>query len=367
MADYIGLKNILKEFWSRIKPYFANYMKVTFSLNDGDDLNSITDNGRYQIDSKSVINAPTDFYQDGRINGFVDVQVYGDNVSQVIDIYQNGVYKTAGRKLSNTVWSDWNEIVAETSFIEETSDINQFFEDKTTWSGFLRWIGDDTVFEYYDITSDVGVPIKKTLTLKYSDLIYVNRIRKGTVYGPTLLYSMFIVETNKTNPIVNDSTITTDFSNGSDIYELVNDKKINIVSINDTGSAFPENGLLFIAYCTSYKTSMYSEVYYKASMILIGNSGTVWTKKIDTGNTQGSDWVENGYKIPETGIPKTDLSSDVQISLSKADTALQEHQDISGKLNLSGGTMTGALSATKGLKIPTSAPSSPSAGDIWIS
>ena len=37
------------------------------------------------------------------------------------------------------------------------------------------------------------------------------------------------------------------------------------------------------------------------------------------------------YSKPTGGIPKTDLASDVQTSLGKADTALQEHQDISGK------------------------------------
>ena len=39
----------------------------------------------------------------------------------------------------------------------------------------------------------------------------------------------------------------------------------------------------------------------------------------------------DGYIKPDSGIPKADLSNDVQTSLSKADTALQEHQDISGK------------------------------------
>lgn len=39
------------------------------------------------------------------------------------------------------------------------------------------------------------------------------------------------------------------------------------------------------------------------------------------------------YSKPSTGIPKTDLSSSIQTSLGKADTALQEHQDISGKAN----------------------------------
>ena len=37
------------------------------------------------------------------------------------------------------------------------------------------------------------------------------------------------------------------------------------------------------------------------------------------------------YSKPTSGIPKTDLSNEVQTSLGKADTALQEHQDISGK------------------------------------
>ena len=37
------------------------------------------------------------------------------------------------------------------------------------------------------------------------------------------------------------------------------------------------------------------------------------------------------YSKPSTGIPKTDLESAVQTSLGKAETALQSHQDISGK------------------------------------
>lgn len=45
------------------------------------------------------------------------------------------------------------------------------------------------------------------------------------------------------------------------------------------------------------------------------------------------------YSKPSTGIPKTDLASAVQTSLGKADTALQSHQDISGKQdNLVSGT-----------------------------
>ena len=39
------------------------------------------------------------------------------------------------------------------------------------------------------------------------------------------------------------------------------------------------------------------------------------------------------YSKPLTGIPKTDFASAVQASLDKADTALQSHQDISGKVD----------------------------------
>lgn len=39
------------------------------------------------------------------------------------------------------------------------------------------------------------------------------------------------------------------------------------------------------------------------------------------------------YTKPATGIPKSDLASGVQASLGKADTALQKHQDISGKVD----------------------------------
>ena len=46
------------------------------------------------------------------------------------------------------------------------------------------------------------------------------------------------------------------------------------------------------------------------------------------------------YSKPSGGIPKTDLASAVQTSLGKADTALQSHQDISGKVDYADGTKT---------------------------
>ena len=66
------------------------------------------------------------------------------------------------------------------------------------------------------------------------------------------------------------------------------------------------------------------------------------------------------YTKPSGGIPDTDLSSSVQTSLGKADTALQSHQDISGKANKSemsivDGTGSNADKTTITLKTGTSA------------
>lgn len=50
-------------------------------------------------------------------------------------------------------------------------------------------------------------------------------------------------------------------------------------------------------------------------------------------NTNIFAYADAKYTKPSGGIPKTDLASAVQTSLGKADTALQTHQDISGKAN----------------------------------
>ena len=50
-----------------------------------------------------------------------------------------------------------------------------------------------------------------------------------------------------------------------------------------------------------------------------GQTGTVVLDAEDVG----------AYELPSGGIPKTDLASDVQTSLGKADTALQQHQSLS--------------------------------------
>lgn len=66
-----------------------------------------------------------------------------------------------------------------------------------------------------------------------------------------------------------------------------------------------------------------------ASQIYDGN------KKQSEINEDISTEVGNKYTKPSGGIPAEDLSSDVQTSLSKANSAIQQHQDISGKADKS--------------------------------
>ena len=71
--------------------------------------------------------------------------------------------------------------------------------------------------------------------------------------------------------------------------------------------------------------------------------------------TISSEDVENWdskYKKPDTGIPGTDLDDEVQALLGKADTALQSHQDISGKVDtttkVNGHALSGDVTITAG-------------------
>jgi len=63
------------------------------------------------------------------------------------------------------------------------------------------------------------------------------------------------------------------------------------------------------------------------------------------------------YFKPSTGIPKTDLASDVQTSLGKADTALQQHQSLTGYA-------TESYVQTQIAAIPDELPSGGSTGDF---
>ena len=87
---------------------------------------------------------------------------------------------------------------------------------------------------------------------------------------------------------------------------------------------------------------LYQDVSYVAKQNIQGqppSNSTYWdalgVSGADMSNYYTKSQVDTAvnakYTKPQDGIPKLDLSSAVQTSLEKADSALQEHQDISGK------------------------------------
>lgn len=86
----------------------------------------------------------------------------------------------------------------------------------------------------------------------------------------------------------------------------------------------------------------YNDTSYVSKQDVIGElpTNTTYWDELGMGGADLSNYYTKSetdaaisvkYSKPSTGIPKTDLDSSVQTSLGKADSALQTHQDISGK------------------------------------
>ena len=88
----------------------------------------------------------------------------------------------------------------------------------------------------------------------------------------------------------------------------------------------------------------------KITQTLLDNWNAAYNHISDTvkhiTSSERTAW-NNKYAKPTNGIPKSDLASAVQASLGKADTALQAHQDISGKMDKANPTGTGSFSLNR--------------------
>ena len=103
--------------------------------------------------------------------------------------------------------------------------------------------------------------------------------------------------------------------NGS--FDNVN-KKIVLTLENGNTVDIPVGDLI-----AGLQTEITSQNKLASDLVDDTNSGNKFT------NTSEKQSWNAKYDKPSGGIPKTDLSSDVQTSLGKADSALQEHQDLS--------------------------------------
>lgn len=100
----------------------------------------------------------------------------------------------------------------------------------------------------------------------------------------------------------------------------------NLTQWNETKKTLEDSGTSVSALTSSINAK---QTQLTTAQLNAVNSGITSTK-VSTYDGYASS-INAKYTKPTGGIPKTDLASAVQSSLTKADSALQEHQDISGK------------------------------------
>lgn len=171
-----------------------------------------------------------------------------------------------------------------------------------------------------DLTNDSGFINKNVndlvnYTLKTNTGSLIDLEINGTTYVITLSLK------NQDGTVISTDTIDLPLESvvvgGS--YDAVN-KKIVLTLENGNTVDIPVGDLI-----AGLQTEITSQNKLASDLVDDTNSGN---KFVTTSEKQA--WNAK-YDKPAGGIPKTDLASDVQTSLGKADTAIQQHQDISGK------------------------------------
>ena len=158
----------------------------------------------------------------------------------------------------------------------------------------------DTEAIYLDISNEKRIRIDQEF--KIVNALPTEDIDENTVYmipeGSTNNYDQYIYLNNVWCKISNGTGYDLNLSN--EVLRLVNTNTGEVISTVDLSS----------------KYALKEDIPTKVSEL-------------------ENDAGYGTYTQPEGGIPKSDLSESVQDSLNKADTALQEHQDISGKEDIS--------------------------------
>ena len=222
-----------------------------------------------------------------------------------IDIQGGGTY-TAG---ANIQISSENVISATDTIYDDTQvkqDITNLQNNKANISD----IPDVSNF----ITKDVNNLTNYTLKTSTGSLIDLE-VNSGT-YVVTLYLKDIDGNVISTDSI--DLPLESVVVSGS--FDSTN-KKIVLTLQNGNTIDIPVGDLV-----AGLQTEITSANKIASDLIDDNNSGNKFT------NTSEKQTWNNKYDKPIAGIPKNDLASDVQISLSKADTAIQ---DISGKLDVS--------------------------------
>lgn len=184
---------------------------------------------------------------------------------------------------------------------------------------------DDSYYTKEQITTIVG---KYTKTEDLADVALSNSYDDlddlPTIPAEQVQADWNEVDSTKKSYIANKPTIP----EGSVLYHSLGqnvdgaiDQKVVTDALADKVDAVSGKGLSTNDYTTTEKTKLAGLSNY---------DDTALDNRVSTIEGKESGW-DAKYSKPSGGIPKTDLANAVQTSLGLADTALQSHQDISGK------------------------------------
>ena len=281
---------------------------------------------------KSVVNTNADEMEDAD-------NALSDRIDEVSSAVNNIVENTYTKTETNNLLSskaDKSEIPTKVSDL----DNDEGFIDNTVNNLENYTLTQDlaevaTSGSYNDLSNTPTIPTKTSDLTNDSGFIdkNVNNLTNYTLKTNT--GSLIDLEINQSNYVVSLSLKDIDgnviSSDNIDLplesvvvggsYDATN-KKIVLTLENGNTVDIPVGDLI-----AGLQTEITSQNKLASDLVDDSNSGN---KFVTT--TEKNTWNAK-YDKPSGGIPKTDLASDVQTSLGKADTALQEHQDISGKAN----------------------------------
>ncbi len=171
--------------------------------------------------------------------------------------------------------------------------------------------------------------IEQQIAAKQDIISDLATIREGAAKGATALQSIpseYVTETELTNK----SYATTSYVS-TELGKKVDAVSGKGLSTNDYTTT-DKNKLAGIASGAEVNVQSDWNVTDSSSDAFIKNKPTI-PSAVTESTVSGWGFTKNTgtYSKPSGGIPKTDLENSVQTSLGKADTALQSHQDISGK------------------------------------
>ncbi len=195
------------------------------------------------------------------------------------------------------------------------------------------------------------------ITISVNNL--VNYYLKGDVYTKTEVanliaaiqqfhYEIYASISAVTSPAGNVLYLIGPTGTGTDKYEeYVYDatKQEPWVKIGDTSidlSDYYTKGQTDNAITSALNTALADYTTTAALTLLLAGKQDVINDLSDI--RSGASAGATAYQKPQGGIPSTDMSQAVQTSLEKANTALQQHQDISGKENMT--TVVAPVNAT---------------------